>query len=418
MTLKFSQITASAANFTTTDTLIGVQAATADRLFSFAQLASSLLTAPVIYGAMTYGGVALASTVTGTGSMVLDHLPTIGTATINNSTLGTATINNSTLGTATLNNSTINTATINNATLNTATLNTATLAYPTLGTATLNSPLLNTATIATGTLLNVTINTATINNPVINTAVIGTSTINSPTINTATINTATINNSTINTAVIGTSTINNSTIGTATINNSTIGTATINNSTINTATINSPLLTVGATTRLSVNAATGVGINVTTTNIDCPLTVSGAPSTQSIITHFTSATGAMVQLTDQGSKDWAFGVADGSTTLSFFEDRNVSTPGNLRLELRAGGTAYVPGSLLVAGTTIPSGGSAGLGIMVSTVTNFGIFFGTGTPSLAAATGSLYIRSDGSTATSRLYSNVNGNTTWTAILAFG
>lgn len=377
MTLKFSQITASGANFTTTDSMIGVQNATADRRFSFAQLASALLTAPVIYGPMTFSGL-LVSGATGTGSMVLDHLPTIGTAIINNSTLGTATINNSALGTATINNSTLGTAIINNSTINTATINTSTINNSTLGTATLNSPLLNTATIATGTLLNVTINTATINNP------------------------------TINTAVIGTSTINNSTLGTATINNSTINTATIN-----TATLNSPLVVAGATTRISVSAA-GVGINVASGSIDSPLFVGGTPVGQSILGHFSSATGAMVQLTDAGAKDWAFGVADGSTTFSVFEDRNISTPGTLRLELRAGGTALVPGSLLVAGTTIPAGGTIGLGIMLSTVANFGLFFGTSTPTLVAGTGSIYLRSDGATATSRIYVNTNGSTAWTGV----
>jgi hypothetical protein len=162
MTLKFAQITASAANFTTADSLIGVQNATADRLFTLAQIAAGILTSPVITGHATIESVLL-SGVTGTGAMVLDHVPTIGTSTINNSTLGTATINNSTLGTATLNNATLNTATINTSTLNTPTINTAILNAPLL-----NNSALNTSTLNTTTINNATINTATINNASLN----------------------------------------------------------------------------------------------------------------------------------------------------------------------------------------------------------------------------------------------------------
>jgi len=67
-----------------------------------------------------------------------------------------------------------------------------------------------------------------------------------------------------------------------------------------------------------------------------------------------------------------------------------------------------------ASTAIPSGGSASLGVKMSSAANFGVFFGSGVPTLAAATGSLYLRSDGATATSRLYVNTNGSTTWTGV----
>lgn len=53
-------------------------------------------------------------------------------------------------------------------------------------------------------------------------------------------------------------------------------------------------------------------------------------------------------------------------------------------------------------------------VLMSTVATFGIFCGTGVPAIAAGTGSLYLRNDGATATTRMYVNQNGNTTWTAV----
>lgn len=44
----------------------------------------------------------------------------------------------------------------------------------------------------------------------------------------------------------------------------------------------------------------------------------------------------------------------------------------------------------------------------------GIFFGTGAPTFAAGQGSLYLRSDGSSTSTRAYVNTDGGTTWTSV----
>ena len=73
------------------------------------------------------------------------------------------------------------------------------------------------------------------------------------------------------------------------------------------------------------------------------------------------------------------------------------------------------GSVTAAsGTTIPAGGTAGAGFLVSATANFGIFFGSGAPTLSAAKGSLYLCSDGTTTNDRLYVNTDGSTTWTNV----
>jgi len=65
-------------------------------------------------------------------------------------------------------------------------------------------------------------------------------------------------------------------------------------------------------------------------------------------------------------------------------------------------------------TAVPAGGTAGTGLRFSSTANLGIFFGSGVPTLSAAQGSLYIRTDGSTTSTRMYINTNGATTWTAV----
>lgn len=84
------------------------------------------------------------------------------------------------------------------------------------------------------------------------------------------------------------------------------------------------------------------------------------------------------------------------------------------LWVKAGITHLDGGVVSNAQTSIPAGGTAGVGVMVSSTANFGIFFGSGAPSLSAAKGSLYLRSDGTTTNNRAYINTDGGTTWTAV----
>jgi hypothetical protein len=69
---------------------------------------------------------------------------------------------------------------------------------------------------------------------------------------------------------------------------------------------------------------------------------------------------------------------------------------------------------LLASTVVPAGGTTGAGLLMSNTTNLGVFFGSGAPTLSAAQGSLYLRTDGSTTGTRMYVNTTGSTTWTAV----
>lgn len=68
-----------------------------------------------------------------------------------------------------------------------------------------------------------------------------------------------------------------------------------------------------------------------------------------------------------------------------------------------------------AGTAITAAGSTGIGLLMSSTStvDFGIFFGSGAPTITAGKGSLYLNTTGSSTSTRLYVN-DGGVTWVAI----
>jgi hypothetical protein len=67
----------------------------------------------------------------------------------------------------------------------------------------------------------------------------------------------------------------------------------------------------------------------------------------------------------------------------------------------------------LSGSALTAGGAAAF-IGTNTAAGMGIYMGSGAPTIAAAKGSLYLRSDGSGVADRAYINTNGSTTWTAL----
>lgn len=107
--------------------------------------------------------------------------------------------------------------------------------------------------------------------------------------------------------------------------------------------------------------------------------------------------------------------------------------GNITGAVSVGGALTASSTLAVTGATTLSstlattgqasfqtsvapaaGGANTSGIKMSSTANLGIFFGSGAPTLSAAQGSLYMRTDGSSTSTRLYINSNGSTTWTNV----
>ena len=71
-------------------------------------------------------------------------------------------------------------------------------------------------------------------------------------------------------------------------------------------------------------------------------------------------------------------------------------------------------------TATPAGGAAGAVLLFGTTAGFGIYFGSGAPTVSAAQGSLYLRSDGSSSSTRLYVNSSSGsgTTWINVTTGG
>lgn len=74
------------------------------------------------------------------------------------------------------------------------------------------------------------------------------------------------------------------------------------------------------------------------------------------------------------------------------------------------------GLALSYGSPIPAGGDQSIALTATSTANFGMYFGSGAPTIAAAQGSIYLRSDGSSNVTRAYINnsAGSGTSWTAI----
>jgi hypothetical protein len=94
-----------------------------------------------------------------------------------------------------------------------------------------------------------------------------------------------------------------------------------------------------------------------------------------------------------------------SAATSMLEDWQVgsSTQANIRKDGRIAATA----------STAPVAGGAQTVQMTSTA-GLGVYAGSGAPTVSAAKGSLYLRTNGSTTNDRMYVNTDGGTTWTAV----
>ena len=78
-----------------------------------------------------------------------------------------------------------------------------------------------------------------------------------------------------------------------------------------------------------------------------------------------------------------------------------------------GATVTVTGNVTADSATAPVAGGAASFLATSTA-GLGIYFGSGAPTVTAAQGSLYLRTDGSSTSTRAYVNSDGATTWVAI----
>jgi len=115
-----------------------------------------------------------------------------------------------------------------------------------------------------------------------------------------------------------------------------------------------------------------------------------------------------------GIKNVALGASNGiyqqnSGTISFHTNTSqaAGTAVPERARIDSSGILNV-----CSAVATPAGGSTSARLVFGTTAGFGIYYGSGAPTVSAAQGSIYIRSDGSSTLTRLYVNTNGSTTWT------
>lgn len=89
--------------------------------------------------------------------------------------------------------------------------------------------------------------------------------------------------------------------------------------------------------------------------------------------------------------------------------KNVAFTGTMSV---TGVTTMTAVPVIVSGTATTAGGANALTIGASAAIR--ITWGSGVPTLTAPQGSLYLRTDGSSTSTRAYINTDGATTWTAI----
>ena len=71
------------------------------------------------------------------------------------------------------------------------------------------------------------------------------------------------------------------------------------------------------------------------------------------------------------------------------------------------------GNITADSTVAPAAGGMAA-FLASSTAGLGIYVGSGAPTISAAQGSIYLRTDGSSTSTRLYVNTNGTTGWTNV----
>jgi hypothetical protein len=163
----------------------------------------------------------------------------------------------------------------------------------------------------------------------------------------------------------------------------------------------------------AVTASSTISASGTVTSTASPgFTISGAAGTARRNAFQTSGSNRF-QMGLTGDAE-SGGNAGSNFVWQTYDDSGVFIANAFTMTRSSGAISWIGDETILSATAIPAGGAAGAGYKFSSTANFGVFFGSGAPTLSAAKGSLYLRSDGSTTNDRAYINTNGSTTWTAL----
>lgn len=178
------------------------------------------------------------------------------------------------------------------------------------------------------------------------------------------------------------------------------------------------LASSGSTTvALSLATVTGLCVIGNTLNATAvPSAITGTADQVMIINHAgSSAVFGAVNLSQAAAVTGQLPLANMATiAANSLLGNNTNSPiaPSALTSFQVSGRGVLFGNITTGNNTAPvSGGTSSMGFLMSSNATFGLFCGTGVPTMVAATGSLYINSGAQTATSRLYINTNGSTNW-------
>jgi hypothetical protein len=120
-----------------------------------------------------------------------------------------------------------------------------------------------------------------------------------------------------------------------------------------------------------------------------------------------AGSGAVIRAVNNAESDFE-PITIGGETIDLRYRTGVATLASA-LNINTSGVATV-----AANTATPANGSTSARLLFGTTAGFGIYYGSGAPTVSAAQGSFYMRSDGSSGSTRAYINTDGGTTWTAV----
>ncbi len=124
--------------------------------------------------------------------------------------------------------------------------------------------------------------------------------------------------------------------------------------------------------------------------------------------------GAVMSIRRNGAAMFGFGNSSGvlgGTADDFVITAVERADGVASLDISRGTTGAGGVVSFMNGLGTPAAGSLSARILFGG-SNLGLYWGSGAPTVSASQGSLYIRTDGSSTSTRLYVNTSGGTTWT------
>ncbi len=177
--------------------------------------------------------------------------------------------------------------------------------------------------------------------------------------------------------------------------------------------------TDGVSLSLAGNLSTSGAFN--TTLVQAATTIITLPATNSTMARTDAAQ------TFTGNQTFSGNLLLASGTLAIWNsDVTFSRNSSGVLQIGTGTTANAAGTLLCTGVTAagavnvaaavatPAAGSTSARLLFGTTAGFGIYYGSSAPTVSAAKGSLYLRSDGTTTNDRAYIATDSSGAWTAL----